>query len=153
MIRRLIHLLLCMAVVGLAWPATAETTVDVPVLVRALGQSDIIGEADIEWLALPFSKVPRNAITDMRDLIGMSPRRLVKPGTPVRDSDVVPPTLVSRNSVVLLVFASNNLTLTAKGKVLEDGALGDMVRVRNLQSEVVVEGLVQGDGTIAVGIY
>jgi flagella basal body P-ring formation protein FlgA len=151
--KRLVVILVALIALAPVHRAGAETTVEVPVLARALGLGDVIAESDIAWVTLPFAKVPRNAITDASDLVGMSPKRLVKPGAPVRDGDVAPPIVVPRNATVVLVFATANLTLTAKGKALENGAVGDRVRVENLQSEIVVEGLVQADGTVAVGLF
>ncbi|MEX2649294.1 MAG: flagellar basal body P-ring formation chaperone FlgA [Alphaproteobacteria bacterium] len=145
-----------LAVVALALPivapARADSTVAVPVLAEALGLGEVIDAEDVVWVELPFGKVPRNAILDASGLIGMTPKRLIRPGQPVRDGDVVPPVIVKRNGVVVMVFERAGLLLTAKGKALENGAAGEVIRVENLWSGIVVQALVLPDGVVEVGL-
>ncbi|MGY9002469.1 MAG: flagellar basal body P-ring formation chaperone FlgA [Rhodospirillales bacterium] len=44
------------------------------------------------------------------------------------------------------------MSLSAQGKALEDGAKGDTVRVHNIRSKNIVEGVVTGDGKVRVQI-
>ncbi|MGH6720272.1 MAG: flagellar basal body P-ring formation chaperone FlgA [Alphaproteobacteria bacterium] len=136
---------------GLVLSARADTLVEVPVLNVALGIGDIIGARDIEVVALPYGKVPRNAITDPEELVGKSPKRLLRPGLPVRVGDVAPPIVIKKNTVVVMVFDRAGLFLTAKGKALQNGAVGEVIRVENVQSGIAVQGVVQPDGRVVVG--
>lgn len=136
---------------GALLPARADSLVTVPVLTQALGIGDVIGPDDIEVVELPYGRVPRNAITDPAELIGMSPKRLLRPGFAVRDGDVAPPVVIKKNTVVIMVFDRAGLFLTAKGKALENGAAGEAIRVENLQSGIAVQGVVQPDGHVEVG--
>lgn len=153
MLRTLLRLAVALALLASARvaPALADAMVEVPVLVDAIGLGDVIDEADIEIVELPYGKVPRNAITDPAGLIGMTPKRLLRPGIPLRDGDVAPPVVVKRNTVVVMVFERGGLFLTAKGKALHDGAAGEVIRVENLQSGIVIQGVVQADGHVEVG--
>lgn len=150
--RRFSLLILAVAAIlaGIAG-ADAGSTVDVPVLRQSLGQSDIIGEDDVVWVTLAFRKVPRNAITDASALIGMAPKRLIKAGEPVRQTDVAPPLVVKKGSTVVMIYERGGLLLTAAGRALHNAAVGESVKVENLHSEIVVEGIAQPDGSIEVG--
>jgi flagella basal body P-ring formation protein FlgA len=48
------------------------------------------------------------------------------------------------------VFNGNGLTITAAGTPLENAAIGDFIRVRNIESGVIMSGTVMADGTIRV---
>jgi flagella basal body P-ring formation protein FlgA len=122
----------------------------VPVLARRVMRGEIISERDIEWLQLRSGRIPYNTVLDADALIGLSPKRTLRAGAPVRMSEVQQPVLVSKGGHVTLVLETRRMTLTARGRALEDGARGDTIRVTNAQSHTVVEGEVTGAGTVAV---
>jgi flagella basal body P-ring formation protein FlgA len=151
-VRRLAAVIMAAAVLAAGHaPPRADATLWVPVLRATVGLGEVIGADDIDVIELPFGRVPRNAITDPQNLIGMTPKRLLRPGLPIRDGDVTPPLVVKKNTVVMMVFERGGLFLTAKGKALQNGGAGEVIRVENLQSGIVIQGEVQADGRVAVG--
>ena len=60
------------------------------------------------------------------------------------------PYAVSRGSNVRLTFTIGNLTISAAGTPMVDASIGDVIRVRNLDSGTIVSGTVMADGTIQV---
>ena len=51
---------------------------------------------------------------------------------------------------VKLIYAEGDLVITTTGAALQDGSIGDIVRVRNSESGVTVSGAVQPDGSVRV---
>ncbi|MGB0683138.1 MAG: flagellar basal body P-ring formation chaperone FlgA [Magnetovibrionaceae bacterium] len=125
-------------------------TMEIPVPTRRISARDIVRKRDIEWQRVRTSGLQHTVITDPEDLIGMSPRRTLRPGQPVRSADVQPPKLVKRGSQVTMVLSVGNMRLTATGKALEHGAKGDVIRVANSQSSQTVEATVTGTGKVSV---
>lgn len=123
---------------------------DVPVLARRLAAGEVIEAADLEWVPLRSDRLTRNIIVDADQLIGLAPRRAMHSGRAINQHDVERPELVSRGSLVIMELTGPGMRLTARGKALDDGGKGDTVRVTNLQSKTVVEGLVTGPGKVAV---
>lgn len=123
----------------------------VPVLARPIGRDEVIAAADVEWLRLKASRLGSSIIVDPGDLIGLSARRALRPGVPVRASQVRRPVVVAKGSQVTLFLHGPGLALSARGRALEDGGRGETVRVSNAQSNVVVEGTVAGPGQVRVG--
>jgi flagella basal body P-ring formation protein FlgA len=60
------------------------------------------------------------------------------------------PYAVTRGSNIRLVMTMGSMTITAAGTPLDDGAVGDSVRARNMDSGIIVNGTVLEDGTIRV---
>lgn len=60
------------------------------------------------------------------------------------------PFAVSRGKTVRLVFRNGPLLITASGSPLDDAAVGDLIKVRNLDSGVIVSGTVMEDRTVHV---
>ena len=49
-----------------------------------------------------------------------------------------------------MMYVDGGLTIVTTGSALMDGGIGDTVRIRNVDSGVVVTGRVQRDGTVLV---
>lgn len=124
---------------------------EIPVLTNRMTRGEVIGEDDIEWTQVHAGRLNGTVILDAARLIGMTPRRLLRPGVPVRASDVEEPVIVSKGSLVTIAVRTDLMTLTARGRAIEDGAQGKAIRVMNVQSKKVVEAVVVDAGTVVVG--
>ena len=49
-----------------------------------------------------------------------------------------------------LVYTDGGLTITAPGMPLQNAAVGDLIRVRNIESGITVTGTVAADDTVQV---
>ena len=61
---------------------------------------------------------------------------------------VKPVILVKRNQNVVIRIQAGGLTITAMGRMVDEGAAGDFVRVRNVDSQRVIIAKVNEDGTV-----
>jgi len=59
-----------------------------------------------------------------------------------------PVILVKRNQNVVIRIQAGGLVITATGRMVDEGAAGDFVRVRNVDSQRVIIGKVNEDGTV-----
>lgn len=123
---------------------------EIPVLRRRIGPGEVIREADIEWISLRGDRLGRDAVIDAANLVGKSPRRTVRAGEPVRGGDLREPILVPKNSLVTIRLETARMILTAQGRSLEAGALGDAIRVVNTKSNKVINAVVAEPGTVVV---
>lgn len=127
-----------------------ERQVAIPVLRNSLKSGDIIGAMDIDWIDLAETKIPNGAARTEKDLIDMTPRRVIAAGKPVTLNELSPPQMVERGEAVTLVFEAGAMTLTAKGKALQNGAIGDTVRVANTDSNKNLQGVVTAHQEITI---
>lgn len=125
-------------------------TVDVPILNHRVATGDVVGREDIQWQTARAETVARNVILDPDKIIGKEAIRPLPADQPVRTGDVRPPVLVTKGSLVTMIVQSPTMTLTSKGKAMENGAMGEAVRIQNTQSKVVVEGEVVSNGTVRI---
>ena len=123
---------------------------EVPVLTRRMRHGEVIGETDVEWIRVRSERLQRNTVVDVGDLIGKTPRRVLRPGVVVRVSDVQRPVLVARRTLVIMVYEQAGMMLTAQGRALDDGGRGDTVRITNTRSNTIVEARVTGPGKVSV---
>jgi flagella basal body P-ring formation protein FlgA len=93
---------------------------------------------------------PPSALTDAQSAIGMMTTQSVRAGSVLTDRAVAPPQLVRRGEVVTVIFESGALRITNRAESLQNGAAGDEVTVRNLQSQRTIQALVTGPRTVRV---
>ena len=84
-------------------------------------------------------------------LVGKMARRTLLPGRAIPLAALDNPRLVVIGALVRLVYLEGGLQIVTSGAALQDGGLGDLVKVRNSDSGVVIFGLVQPDGTVRIG--
>lgn len=132
-------------VVGRAVPV-----VDVPVLRRGLRRGEVIGESDLAWSELRLDRLPSATITDPANLIGLASLRSLRPGKPIRATEVHAPLAVTKGASVVMTYRTATMVLTVAGRALDDGAKGDTVRILNTQSNTIVEARVEGSNLVTV---
>jgi flagella basal body P-ring formation protein FlgA len=123
----------------------------VPVPTRLISAGEVVMAADIEWRAVQFSRLSNNTLTDSQQVIGYMAKRPLKVGQVLRQSDVVMAPAMKKNDLVRIVVHTGQMTLTVQGKVMQDAAIGQSVRVLNVASNRQLSGTVVDAGTVAVG--
>lgn len=91
-----------------------------------------------------------NGFTRLEDVIGQEARVVLYPGRPILAGDIGPPALIKRNQIVRLQYNGGGLHIVTEGRALERGAIGDRVRIMNLNSRATLFGQVEPDGTVTV---
>lgn len=129
---------------------SVQRLVEVPVLRDTLSNGVVIGARDIEYIDLPEHRLKHNMIVDASELVGMTPRRILFADKPIKTTDIEAPRIVGRGERVTMIFKQGALTLTAKGKALEYGAKGDVIRVSNASSSRTVDAMVIGENEVMV---
>lgn len=127
-----------------------ERLVSVPVLKNSLKNGDVIGALDIDYMDVPRHRVAVDTILDEKDLVNLTPRRLIPGGRTIQRNELEQPRMVDRGDAITLVFANGPMTLTIKGKSLQTGAMGDMIRVSNLESNKTLQGTVTGHREVTI---
>ena len=128
----------------------AHETIDIPVLNRALPAGTTVQDADLEWISMRADRLAGNVVTDARQLVGMTTRRPLRSSQLLRVSDLVMTPAVRKNTLVTLALQSGSMSLTLMGKVLEDAALGQPVRVVNVNTKKELVGVVRDAGTVDI---
>lgn len=128
----------------------ADIEVEMPVPVRRIRPGDIIEAADLTTIRLPLDRAGAAFVASADALIGQSPRRQMPAGRLIQVGAVGAPIVVQRNRPVTLVYEDGALLLAARGRALQEGGVGDLVRVMNVSSSTVVTGMVTGAETVSV---
>ncbi len=128
----------------LAYPAFGGVRVVVPTHDIARGQ--VISEFDMTY-AVATSDV-MGVVTSLPDVIGLETRRTLRAGETLRLQDLRHPVLVAKGSTVTMVFEAPGVVLTASGRAMSEGGLGETVTVQNPASYRQISGIVIGPGQV-----
>jgi flagellar basal body P-ring formation protein FlgA len=124
--------------------------VQMPVLNRRLQAGEVITASDLQWVSVPDRGLPANAVYEPQELIGRTPRRGLPAGAPVLAADLKRPVVVAKGALVTLILNTGSMRLTARGRALGEGGIGDVISVANAQSRTIVAGVVIANGQVAV---
>jgi flagella basal body P-ring formation protein FlgA len=130
---------------------TLVETTEVVTLARPISRSEIIRESDLVIERLARAEIPTDAITKLELVVNQAARRALRTGQTLRVADLMKPQIVTRDEGVTIVFRSGGITLTMRGKAMNNGAEGDSIPVLNPQSKRVVQATVTGPGVVTVG--
>ena len=93
-------------------------------------------------------ELPRDALLSRGELSGAIARQRVPARAPLRRAWFRIPPMIRRGAEVQMVYERSGISLTAIGQALGDGAKGDTIRVRNLQSRKIVSGRVSAPNVV-----
>lgn len=134
--------LLTAAGLALCGPASADSLV----ATRTIRAQSLIAPQDVTLVA---AAIP--GALDHADLaVGLETRIAIYAGRPILADAIGPAAIIARNQIVTLVFGGSGLTITAEGRALARGGVGDRVQVMNLTSRNTVFGHIAADGTVRV---
>ncbi len=105
------------------------------VATRDLRRGDVIRSGDLEIREVKLTRDQGLLVGKISDVIGQVVKGSLREGHVVSMDDVEPPLFVRRNEIVQVKVVSGGLLVQTFGRALDDGALGEFVRVRNETSK------------------
>jgi flagella basal body P-ring formation protein FlgA len=128
-------------VVASAAPATRKVVVAKQLLRSGTTVSpDLLEEQEV-----PSQGVDLQAVSSVKDLENGEMVRDMQAGVPLRSHDVRRAILVKQGQLVILtVGQSNGFAISARVEALQDGKMGEQIRLKNPESGRILSGVVTG---------
>lgn len=135
---------------GTAAAAMAQDTVVVPNRVIYPGEA-ITADLLVE-VPSGLTSPPSEAIAVVHaDADGKVAKRTLLPGRFIGLAALRDAYAVEAGKPVVVNFSAGSMVISLKAVPLQAGAVGDMIRLRNMDSGTVFSGVVLANGTVAVG--
>jgi flagellar basal body P-ring formation protein FlgA len=131
-------------------PVDIHHATDVLVLRRAVGRGEIIRAEDVVAQPRDLPGLTSPFVSRAGDLAGRLTRRPIPEGTAVTADALDAPLLIHRGQSVVLAARTGGLEVRAPGIALADAGAEQRVRVRNLNSLKIVEGVADSAGVVRV---
>ncbi len=114
----------------------AEIT-QIPALGRKMAMNEVISAKDIVYIEIDAKKAKRGYITSEEDLIGKSIRRAIAAGRPILPSSLTEEKVVRKNQLISVSYRNNALHIHDTATAMEDGAVGDFIRVKSSSDKII----------------
>ncbi len=124
--------------------------VNMPVLAVRKQRGEEITESDITHELVAQNEVGNRAVYSSGDLVGMVAKGRLNMGRMMNVGDVERKRIVEKGSMISVTYNSHLIEVKITGKALEDGAVGDVIRVRNNKSGVIIQAEVMKNGETRV---
>lgn len=129
---------------------TIEEVRQIPVFTRSIMPGEIIKASDIEWISFPANRLTGRAVYSQQQLVGMTVKRPTQTDKPINSNDLMAPVAVQKGAAVTMTVRSGLMLLTASGRALEDGGIGDTIRVLNAKSRTTIDAKVVSSSQVEV---
>lgn len=125
-----------------------------PVLVAAgpLQRGETLDASDVKLVQLPANQLGGRVIAQLSEVAHTELLRDLPAGTPIRPSDIRPILLVKKGQMVTLsISGDNRFVISAQLEAMQDGKMGEQVKLKNPESGRIVSGVVQGPNAVSGG--
>ena len=127
----------------------ADLNLPVPTVVVYPGQSVLDRGVISARFTVPGNQLSAYVVEEgmLKDRLA---RRTLLPNQPILLSDLKSPDAVTAGQVATLIYREEGLLITGKGMPLQSAQAGQSVRVRNVDSGILISGIASEDGSIEV---
>jgi flagellar basal body P-ring formation protein FlgA len=146
--------------VELRCPSTPAWHVYVPVRIigtstvtlaaRAIVVGSVLTDKDVRTEQRDVSELPPGYMDDPTVAIGLTASRPISSGAVITNQYLVAAKAVQRGQTVTLVADAGGMSVRMAGRALSDGLVNQRVRVENLSSGKIVEGIARSDQIVEI---
>jgi flagella basal body P-ring formation protein FlgA len=121
----------------------------VPVVLRNMGVGERVELTDLEWQKKDITFSP-GFVSKKEELLGRILIHPVRQGEPIQLSFLRQENLVEKGQLVQAQFKSENFLVTSTAVAEQNGRLGDLIKIKNSESQRTVSGVVLDKGLVEV---
>lgn len=122
---------------------------NIPVVMRNFGPEEKIGAQDVEIQKRDVTFSP-GFVSRIEDLVGRTLKFPVSQGTPVQIQHLKTENTIEKGQIIQAQYQGNNFILTSTAIAEQNGSVGDFVRIKNVDSQKTLSGIVLGRGLVEV---
>lgn len=122
----------------------------IPVFNTSIMPGEIIRAEDLSWIKYPAKRLTGRVIMNSQQLVGMTVRRPARTDKPINNNEVSAPIAVAKGDAVTMTVRTRAMILSAGGKALENGGIGDTIRVINSKTRLTVDARIVRAGQVEI---
>jgi len=139
-----------------AWSLHVPVTISVygKVLVasRQLQKDSVLTAADIKLARNNLAYLSHGYYETLKNGVGMKLKRRISAGTVLTPAMLKKPRVITRGQKITIMAQSGSMLVRMQGKALNNGAIGDRIKVINIKSRKKLEGIITVAGEVKVDI-
>jgi flagella basal body P-ring formation protein FlgA len=131
-------------------PVMIVGTSPVAVAVHAIVAGTVVKASDLKIEEHDVSELPLGFLDDPAIAIGLTASRPIAGGAYLTNQLLVAPKVVQRGQSVTLLADAGGISVRMAGRALSDGLMNQRVRVQNLSSGKIVEGIARSEQVVEI---
>ena len=131
-------------------PVKIVGTTTVTMAARAIVVGTVLTDKDVRTEQRDVSELPPGYIDDPTVAIGLTAGRPISSGAVITNQYLVAAKAVQRGQEVTLVADIGSMSVRMAGRALSDGLMNQRVKVENLSSGKVVEGIARSEQVVEI---
>ena len=139
---------------GAAWsvnvPVEIHRELEVLVLRRAVGRGETLNAGDVIAQKRVIAGLASPYVSRVEEFRGRTTRRPLPQGTAVTAEALSAALLIHRGQDVTLLVSAGGIEVRAPGRAMADATTQQRLRVQNLESLKIVEGVAESEGMVRV---
>ena len=116
--------------------------------VQNIAKGSVITGDMLKKIKVRTNRIKPQFLTDSALLVGREAKRVLREGKLIGEKDVGKVIVVKKGDVVNSLYRTDKMQITAKVEVLEDGAKGDKIEVKNINSKRIIFAEVEDANTV-----
>jgi flagella basal body P-ring formation protein FlgA len=131
-------------------PVRVVGTSPVTLAAHAIVVGSVLSDKDVRVEQRDISELPPGYMDDPTVAIGLTASRPISSGAVITNQFLVAAKAVLRGQTVTLVADAGGMSVRMAGRALSDGLVNQRVRVQNLSSGKIVEGIARSEQVVEI---
>ncbi len=123
---------------------------DVVISNRKIDRNDILSHDTLVMRRMETTKLAGLTFENIEDLVGKRAIRSILPNTPITAEIVDTPPTIKKGDFIKIFIQTGNLHVVTKGIAREDGYLGKVIRIKNIDSNKELYGRVEDSTSVKI---
>jgi len=125
---------------------------EVATALRSLQRNSIVQASDVQLSERDVSSLRQGYILNLENVIGQKLTRPIQPNQIFSANYLKAAAAINKGDQVVISARANSMYVRMPGTALEEGAIGQQIRVRNTRSQRIVHARVTGPGQVEVAM-
>jgi len=117
---------------------------------RYISRGETVTRDDVILVSRDIATLSRGYYTDLSNINGKVLKQPLKKNSIITPGILKNPKLVHRGESVIILTKNNNIEIRANGTAMMDGSAGELIKVKNVSSQRVIEGRVSATGIVNI---
>ena len=117
---------------------------------RLLRQNEILKRDDLKIVVEPLYDRSDKVVFNLSDIVGKKTAFTISKGNTIMSWMLKPVPVVQKNDVIKVSVKNDAVSLILKARALEEGAMGDKIKLKLVSTEKIVLGRIMGDGYVKI---
>lgn len=122
-----------------------------PIAARYIKFGDVIQQSDVSTMKVRIDSLNSEYASELNEVVGMQSKTYLAAGKMFKINEITSPNVIKNNDPVNIIYSSGVINLKTVGIAMGNGAVGDMIKVKNSSSGMVLLGQIVNKNTVKIG--